>query len=195
MQEHATQKKEGGAIYVFNYDAASRSQLNPQRYFSFSIIKAVCPKNDQCPPEVRAAFYELRVGPIDKTNWESLNSFTMGERCVLKPQISTEEHAFISGKNTSRLYFSPYVVAVWSDVETALSFIHDRLVQNSVEGYIGSVFLDSIHTIEEFHGMSRQIDLSFDVLIKDGGYLHPSGSIQLLKPDLLNDLGFTPIKL
>lgn len=194
IQEQSTEKKEGGAIFIFNYDAAFQSRLNPQRHFSLSILKSFCPKSEQCSSEIRAAFYEFRVGPIDKTNWESLDSYTRVERCSLNPENTKEENDFITGKNTRRLFFSPYIVAVWSDVKTALPLIHERLVQNSVEGYIGCVFLDFVHPIEEFHGMCRQIDLSFDVLIKDGGYLYPNGSVHLLKPEMLESLGFHPIK-
>ncbi len=193
-QENITPKKEGGAIFIFNYDAALQSQLNPQRHFSLSIVQSFCPKNDLCPSEIRTAFYELRVGPIDKTNWESLGTFTRGERCSVNPKNSKEEHDFINGKNTSRLYFSPYVEAVWSDADSAPTFIHRFLEENNVNGYIGNIFLDSIHSIEEFHDMCRQIDLSFDVLIKDGGYLYPNGSVHLLKPEMIDTLGFHSIK-
>ncbi|NMC13413.1 MAG: hypothetical protein GYA34_11095 [Chloroflexi bacterium] len=193
-QENITPKKEGGAIFIFNYDAALQLQLNPQRHFNLSIMKSFCPKNELCPQEIRAAFYELRVGPIDKTNWESLGTFTRGERCSVNPKNSKKEDDFITGKNANRLFFSPYVVAVWSDVNTAPTFIHRYLEKNNVNGYIGSIFLDSIHTIEKFHSMCRQIDLGFDVLIKNGGYLYPKGSDHPLKPEVMASMGFALIE-
>ncbi len=193
-QINSTPKKEGGAIFIFNYDAVLQLRLNPQRYFSLSIMKSFCPKNNLCPSEIRGAFYELRVGPIDKTNWESLDTFTRCERCSVNPKNSKEENDFINGKNTSRLYFSPYIESVWSDVGAASTFIHQNLVLNNVDGYIGSIFLDSIHTIEEFHSMCRQIDLGFEALIKNGGYLYPKGSDHPLKPEVMASLGFALIE-
>ena len=194
VQERFTQKMETGAIFVFNYDLALRKYINPQRHFCFSLLKTICPKSDDCPPDIKTAFYELRVGPIDQTNWETLNSFMQYGDHMISPHVDEDEKNFVTCKNTNRLVFSPYVVALWSDVDSVFAYIHHALVQNNVEGYMGCTFLDIPKTIEEFHGMCRQIDLGFDAMVKNGNYLYPDACDHPLKPEVMSEMGFIPVQ-
>lgn len=194
VQERFAQKIEAGAIFVFNYDLALKTHHNPQRHFCFSLLKTICPQNDDCPPDIKAAFYELRVGPIDQTNWEALNSFMQHGNHFTNLSIDESEKDFVTCKDTNQLVFTPYIVAIWSDDNSVFSFVHHALVQNNIEGYTGCTFLDIPKTIEEFHSMCRQIDLGFDALVKNGEYLYPDGSDHPLKPEVMLGMGFMPVQ-
>ncbi len=185
---------EAGAIFVFNYDSALKLVINPQRHFCLSLLQTFCPKADDCPPDIKTAFYELRVGPIDHTNWETLNSFMQYGYHMFGAHIDEGEKCFVTCKNTHHLLFTPYIVAIWSDVDSVFAFIHQKMVQNNVVGYLGCTLLDAPKTIEEFHGMCRQIDLGFDAMVKKGEYLYPDACDHPLKPEVMSEMGFLPLQ-
>jgi hypothetical protein len=183
---------EGGAVFVFNFDFAFPARFNPQRYFCQSILEAICPNNETCPLQARAAFFELRVSPIDASNWGDLDSFTRSGRHFVNPVATEAERDFITRNNTRTLGFTPYVVAVWSDEATSLIYIHEWLMRDATEGYVGHTTLDILRTIEEFHAMCREVDLGFDACVKDGSYLYPRGSDHPLGAEVMSAMGFVP---
>jgi hypothetical protein len=186
------QENEAGAVFVFNYDHALKTQFNPQRYFCQSVLTAFCPKAKSCPRHVQTAFYEMRVSPIDSSNWEALDSFTRHGQHQLNPASKKEEQDFVIGENTSKLGFIPYIVAIWSDRRSVHDHIHRSLLQNNTDGYVGYTMLEIVKTIEEFHTMCREVDLGFDTVVKEGKYLYPRGSDHPLKPEIMSGMGFVP---
>lgn len=191
-RKEETPEKESGAVFVFNYDQALKTQFNPQRYFCQSILKSISPSERTCSSRVCAAFYELRVSPVDSSNWGNLDSFTRSGNHFLAPGASKGERDFITGDNTSELGFKPYIVAVWTDVASSFPHIHRWLVQNRISGYVGYMTLEVLRTIEEFHTMCREVDLGFDACVRDGKYLYPKGSDHPLKPEVMSAMGFSP---
>lgn len=190
--EQETSEKEMGAVFVFNYNEALKTQFNPQRYFCQSILKSFCPRSRSCPRQVQPAFYELRVSPVDSSIWGTLDSFTRSGKHYLRSGTSKAEHDFITSVNTRQLGFTPYIVAVWSDCASAFDHMHRWLMESNTDGYVGYTTLEILTTIEEFHRMCREVDLGWDAVVKDGEYYYPRGSDHPLKPDVMSEMGFSP---
>jgi len=188
-------EKEAGAVFTFNLKQALRTQVVPQRYFCKSILRAFCPIERNCPRQIQEAFYTLRVSPIDLPTWGRLYYYTRIGSYYTRPGVSKSEQDFVisaAGANLSELElgFTPYVVAIWSDITSGFAYIHDWLIKNNIDGYVGYKTLDIVGTIEEFHAMCRDVGLGFDAITKGGKYRYPRGSDHPLQTGEMSEMGF-----
>jgi hypothetical protein len=93
------------------------------------------------------------------------------------------------------LDFLPYLVAIWSEPDSAFDHIHRWLTEQQTPGYLGYTHISGLANIEAFHIMARQLDLGFDAIVKAGRYLYPKGSDHPLSAESMSEMGFSPAEV